>query len=589
MTKTKQSIQRKKNRRSMICGAVLTILGAAACVFFVRTTAFFPYAVLKTVVAALFLSAVGVVLIKGPATLLAWTRQHRSRLIRVLVLEAGMFFYLYFFVYRIKTVPSLYSSAQILFSILIMILLFLVFLMTESGKVPLHRIYLVTALSLGILFQFLLPFGSVPDEKTHLYAAYDVSNAMLGIQKTPDGNLQMRSEDAFRKLKQTGYTGDDYTKYWLSIDDPVQNEEIIDIGQKPMETQPYQYLVPALGLTVGRCLHLGTSAVFMLGRVFNMIWFILITALAIRLLPFGKMVLTALALMPMSLQQASSFSYDVFVNSTAFFLIAMTMHLAYGEESADGSSNRKYVRYIKIAALLAACVLLLPLKGYAYSPLCFLPLLTAVKMWKKNRREAWLYLGILAVCLAVFCAMRILPVLNQTGVFSAENNLSYTGEAGDITYTLQYLLSQKDEWVHVLLNTSRNFGAFYLESMIGTPLGWLSVTVNPVFIYAYVVILFFAAFQRKDEPSYLGVSDKIWINVISWGSVAAVLLGMLLAYTPISHQRLEGVQGRYFIPLAFPMLLTLRSGKIQAEKSIDGPIFSAVLTCAFFVVHFVIT
>ena len=195
-----------------------------------------------------------------------------------------------------------------------------------------------------------------------------------------------------------------------------------------------------------------------------MLGFVLITAYAIRCLPFGKMILALLALMPMSLQQASSFSYDAFVNSTAFLLVALTMRLAYSPEEYAESKAAKRWHVFHMLILLAACVLLLPVKGYAYAPLCFLPLLLVFKKWKTDRKEALFYIGILAACAAVFVVLRVLPMMQQVG-----NSVpAAAGTGTKQLYSLSYLRSHPYEWVYVLLNTSRNYGAFYLESMIAS-------------------------------------------------------------------------------------------------------------------------
>ena len=316
-----------------------------------------------------------------------------------------------------------------------------------------------------------------------------------------------------------------------------------------------------------------------------MLWFVLITAYAIRCLPFGKTVLTALALSPMSLQQASSFSYDAFVNSAAFLLVAMTLRLAYGKEETD-TKKQKGWHLVHILVLFAACALLLPVKGYAYVPLCFMPLLLVVKKWKENRREALVYLFVVLAVIAVFGVFRLLPLLRQSGLTAP---VTAVGSDGKKLYTLSYLFGQPDEWVYVLLNTSRNQGAFYLESMIGSPLSVLTRPINTILVYVYVVVLLLASLKKQGEPQFLGRAAKWWMQIVAWGSVALIMLGMLVAYTDVSRRMIDGVQGRYFIPVVFPMLLTIRSNTVQTSKSLDGPILSAILTCSFFVVHYLIT
>ena len=562
---------------------VMAVLLAAASVYFVRHTAFGFYAALKICIAALGLAAVYLLMTRGIHRILHWIAEHKRRLIRVLLLEAALLFYMYFFVHKIKNVITLYQSAQMAFGFLVMILIAAAAFLTEVGRIPLQRIYLFLGVALGIMFLFMQPVGSIPDEKAHLFASYDVSNTMLGISRTPEGHILMRSDDAAYRLREYS-NAHNFSLYWEAIDDSAMHEEMLDIGRKPLSTQKYQYFMPGLGLTVGRLLHIGAAGTFFLGRLFNMLGFVLITAYAIRCLPFGKNILTLLALMPMSLQQASSFSYDAFVNSTAFLLVALTMRLAYGTEET-GSKKAKRWHVFHMIVLLAACVLLLPVKGYAYAPLCFLPLLLVFRKWKTNRKEALFYIGILAACVAVFAVLRLLPMMHQIGTAVPS---AASSDAKQL-YSLSYLRSHPYEWVYVLLNTSRNQGAFYLESMLGTPMGVLTKPVNNVIVYVCVVVLVLASLKRRDETIIPGKAAKIWTYLAAWASVACILAGMLFAYTDVRRQMIDGVQGRYFIPVVFPMLLMIRSDKISADRSIDGPLLSAVLTCAFFVVHYLIT
>ena len=574
--------QKLAEKRHLIVLAMIVLI-AAAGIFFARTTAFGFYAALKTCIAALLMAAIYLLMTIGLRGILKWVKEHKRRLIHLLILEAVLFFYMYYFVHKIKNVITLYQSAQMAFGFIVMMLIAVAVLLTESGKIPLQRIYMFLGVSLGILFLFMQPVGSIPDEKAHLFASYDVSNTMMGISRTPEGHLMMRSDDAAFRLREYS-NSHHFSLYWDAIDEPALHEEMLDIGRKPLNTQKYQYIMPGLGLTIGRLLHFGAGGVFFLGRLFNMLGFVLITAYAIRCLPFGKMILALLALMPMSLQQASSFSYDSFVNSAAFLLVALTLRLAYSTEEYSDTKKARRWHVFHMIVLLAVCLLLLPVKGYAYAPLCFLPLFLVFGKWKTNRKEAMFYIGILAACIVLFGALRLLPMMHQIGTA-----VTTGGKEVKQLYSLSYLRSHPYEWVYILLNTSRNQGAFYLESMLGSPMGVLTKPINTVLVYACVVVLVLASLKKRGEMIIPGTAAKIWIQLTAWGSVACIMAGMLFAYTDETRQMIDGVQGRYFIPLVFPMLLTIRSEKITAEKSIDGPLLSVVLTCAFFVVHYLIT
>ena len=564
---------------------VMVVLLVAAGVFFEKTSRFGFTAALKTCLFALVLAALYLIVVCGPRRILKWVWAHKNRLIHVLFLETGLLFYMYYFVHKIKDVVTLYHSAQMSFGFIAMLLIAVTAVLTEIGKIPLQRIYLFAGVSLGIMFLFMQPVGSIPDEKAHLFVSYDVSNTLMGISRTEDGNLLMRADDAeFELLDEAG--GEEFSLYWEALDDKAVNEEMQDIGRRPINAQKYQYIMPGIGLTIGRLFHLGAAGTFFLGRLFNMLGFVLITAYAIRCLPFGKSILALLALMPMSLQQASSFSYDAFVNSAAFLLVAMTLRLAYGKENWAESTKGKRWHAVHMIILLAACILLLPIKGYAYAPICFLPVILVFSNWKTNRKEALLYLGILAACVAAFAIMRLLPMMHQ--IETVTYMTSRSNKVKEM-YSLAYLRSHPYEWVYVLLNDSRNHRAFYIESMLVTPLAKLTKPVNNVMVYVCTSVLLLASLRKKDETAIPGKAAKLWIHLTSWISVACVLLGMLFVYTPVEHKLIDGVQGRYFIPLVFPMLLTVRSARISADRSIDGPLLSAVLTCAFFVVHYLIT
>ena len=77
---------------------VMAVLLAAASVYFVRHTAFGFYAALKICIAALGLAAVYLLMTRGIHRILHWIAEHKRRLIRVLLLEAALLFYMYFFV-----------------------------------------------------------------------------------------------------------------------------------------------------------------------------------------------------------------------------------------------------------------------------------------------------------------------------------------------------------------------------------------------------------------------------------------------------------------------------------------------------------
>ena len=76
---------------------------------------------------------------------------------------------------------------------------------------------------------------------------------------------------------------------------------------------------------MGRILGLSAMLTFQLGRIFNLLVFILLIRLAIGVTPYWKNLFGALGLLPITLQQAASASYDAIINGLVFLSIAKTL------------------------------------------------------------------------------------------------------------------------------------------------------------------------------------------------------------------------------------------------------------------------
>src|SRR5699024_943093 len=65
-------------------------------------------------------------------------------------------------------------------------------------------------------------------------------------------------------------------------------------------------VVPTVGITAARLMHLNFGWAAMLGTLCQIIFFVLAVTYAFRKLPFGERILFVVALLPMTMQQAAS-------------------------------------------------------------------------------------------------------------------------------------------------------------------------------------------------------------------------------------------------------------------------------------------
>lgn len=457
-----------------------------------------------------------------------------------------------------------------------------------SKKLRIDIVYIIAVLGLGLIVSTLIPLMAVPDESTHLYIAYDISNNLLGIDPSANGTLMMRYDDAFKYYESENIGRAYLNTYFDSFFAGIDNSQMIDSGVYVAESPFYLHIFAALGITVGRLLGLGTTLTFMLGRWLNLLVFGLISYYAIRKVPFGKSVVFVWAMLPITLQQVASYSYDSMINALAILTICLTLHFMYGENT----ENKKKL-IIEIVVLVLAALLLVPCKGHAILPLSLLPLMIIIKLVWDRRTTMRAYvnekpyrkkvvIGVIVLAAVTILAMGTL-VLKML-LSSADANGTYVAWTGSYAHTMGYYLKNPVEFVSIFINTLWAKGEELFVQMIGGSLGWLNIKVPIIFVLPFFLLLFYAGARREDETQPISVASKLWMGVVFLGICFLACLGMLLYWTPTSSTIIQGVQGRYFLPALVLPFIASRTKTTQVSKNADKIIVYAVMILYVFIV-----
>jgi uncharacterized membrane protein len=388
---------------------------------------------------------------------------------------------------------------------------------------------------------------------------------MLGIPASEDGIILVRSDDAANGFGHVGITRNYYDQYYARLKNVfVENGELVGTIQNTISTCPYFYYISAVGLTVGRLLHFGTLQVFLLGRLCNLLMFVLAVYYSIKKIPFGKTVLFLWALLPITLQQTMSYSYDAPILALSVVVISLSLRLAYVE-----SEQTKKSEWV---ILFICTVLLFPAKSFAITPICMLPFMIYFRKHQEGKKILS-YIGLLLAGMLVFAIL--LKAMSQGAPTADTGNLiSWANEPG---YTLGYLLKNPKRLFGLLCNTIYLNGDFYVDSFLGNSLGWLNLNIPLFAVIPYLVMLVLAGMRREGEPLYLGRKAKMYLCFLAVIGIGFAFAGMLLNWTPISYNWIEGVQGRYFLPFAVILFLSVRSDKITVDKQVDNKlIFSGI-------------
>lgn len=467
--------------------------------------------------------------------------------------------------------------------IAILLLSVLLYVMLFIKKVDISVCAFVAVLLLGMIYGFFITPYMVPDEQAHIDMAYRYADIMMGTGNTEDGRCLKRIGDGEKQFV-SDPSVDNYRVVYETIGHRMSKEqtEIKDVAASG-NTGAYlfMHLPGAVGIVIARSLGLGTTQMLYLGRFMGLLLFAVAVFLGIRRIPFGKAVVFTLAILPITLQQVNSFSYDSVLFSSVLVFACYILGMTYDNKS------------ISEIDLLLVCVLgigIIYCKSGAYTPVCFSYLLIPAKKFANRKEHATFTLGLGFTYILAFLAKNIKVV--NTGAEVTNKVMGIESAMTIPNYSVDYLLSHPITFFDVINNTVLDKTDFYVQSMLGQHLGWIQIEVANVIVISFSICLFLSALRPRGEEQYIEVSHKWWIICVTVASAALVLLGMLISWTPVTYVSVEGVQGRYFYPLLFFGLFVLRNSKVILSRNIDRELmfagFSITTVGAYFFMHAVL-
>lgn len=427
--------------------------------------------------------------------------------------------------------------------------------------IRIERLFLFSAIVLSLAYMAFFAPISVPDEQAHYLSAYRLSNYFLfrfGQMGNPD--LLIRSADLqfFSTFSTSGTLNPErYIQTIKGFSFFVGNSEVVTYSANAVTNVPLGYLASALGIALGRLLHLGSIPVFYLGRMCNMALYIGLAYGAMRRIPFGKIVIFIVSLFPMTLHLCASYSYDCMIIGVSMLFVAEVLRMIYGDA----------VRRGQLIFCAVLCFVLAPSK-LVYTPLLFLVLLIPTEKIK----AVFPHPNVLKVLLIAAGILGLLvgQLGSMASYVSADSGAAYVDWAGQEGYSLSWVLQNPVSTVVIFINTVLDMGDFYLSSLLGGSLGWLQITVPDLLCLPFAAMFCLACLKkRQEEAEPLSFLSKCWTLILVLGSCGLILASMFLSWTPISSGVILGAQGRYFLPLLPALFLLLRSNAVTVDERMD--------------------
>ena len=470
--------------------------------------------------------------------------------------------------------------------VIVLLLLTAIYAACRLLRLQTAALYMVCALSMGMIFSFMTPPYTVSDERTHIDTVYIVSNRLLGITDVPGPEkIWKRSCDVVSSLKVTmPVTAERYREVDENLFGPApESEKTACYARTSIENVSILCFLPsAVGFSLARILGRNLITMIMTARWINLITCVMILFFAVRRMPYGSAALAVIGLFPKTLQQMASCSYDGIVISGTFLFLSYCLAAAFDEE----------VSITDILVFFLSGFFVASSKGGAYLPVLGLSLLIPFarrkdfKTGKISDRTVRIWDRITAALLggsAVLFLGKFVTLIFGMFTRSSGSVTSGAGEQMRTLYTLSDFIHAPDKLIHIYLNTVNIRGDGLIGELVGK-----NLSQRWTIVYAFLFLAFLGMLRTGDRSGQSGESDvpvaemegitgpadsgnhigtggRLWILFLAACSCMLVFLSMLIAFTTKGSMFIEGLQGRYFLPAAPLFFLAAENGVLKRD------------------------
>ena len=413
-------------------------------------------------------------------------------------------------------------------------------------NIPMHYLFLILAIIESILFSFLMPINQTPDEHHHIDIIFDE----MGVEEYKNDIYQYFNDIGVEDVKGVY---DNKINKTLYFDLDAKFHKRLSLFDLRLKYTIIRHIPSAIGLCLGMFLDLPIFMCLVLAEFTSIIFYLIFGVLTLKKIPLKKDIFLFVLLMPMMIQQASSVGYDNTVNSLSIFLIAYILSIYYSEKNIVWSS-------IVVISIITFIIAITKIPYVIISVLIFL-----------IPRDRWnIGIGKVRICelnkkyiIFLFIAVFLMCI-----VF-----LYFVRNIRDIKIFRSAIMDPCNT-VRLIFNSFNIFSDFYIRSLIGN-FGALDSNVHRMFLFLFVIILtYINGFCENDIC--ISIKDRI-VYILTGMVVIAVIFVALLTWTYSiagystdttvevmlqinrEFESIQGVQGRYFIPI-IPLLLLGFSG-----------------------------
>ena len=412
---------------------------------------------------------------------------------------------------------------------------FIINFIINTYNISTDKVYMLFAIYI-FSFIFIVPSLNTPDEWLHYARSYKLSQKINYMNNStflntdtyngPDNECLFYGDPQ----NQSGKVNRELFNDCLKNHD--NHEHDAALFSYMSSTNPIVHFVQSIGVKIFDVFSNSPLVIFWGGRIFNCLVAFLIILYSIKNSSKNKLLILFVATIPMFVQQMISYSYDGLVNAFSLFFLYLTM-----KNFED--DKYKILDYI----LLVLGTLYIMCTKLIYVPL-ILPLFfnkVLVKMDMKSKIK-WIVM-LVSILLVSYLFYNYWGTYSNK-IYNLTSELMKTSEGTNYYYITHNPLAILD----IARNTFGMYGEFYLQSTLGY-FGWFIYKFDNI-IYLIYLVMFVIIITNKDYiESKLNIKHRIISILCCLVSFGLVFAAMYFTWSIYKLEYVDGVQGRYFLPL----------------------------------------
>lgn len=431
----------------------------------------------------------------------------------------------------------------------------------QPGITP-RKWFLFTALLFGLVYALLVPPFQAPDETSHFFRAFHLSEGhLMGITTADNrlgGYLPASLQAVYRPFAGLRYNysariSPDSLLRAAAIPLNSGERDFIDFANVGYYA-PFPYVPYALVFTFLRPFHLAPLFLLFAGRIAGLLFWVGVVYLAIRRLPYHRWTMAFCMLLPASLFLHSSLSGDTVMNALAFYLLARLLGLIFDERRLF--SAREGIVLLVISGLITA-------SKVVFAPLIALVLfMPQAKFGSGRRRRLWCC-GLLLFNLIILAAWyhyaggKFIPYDNYNPAYRDGQQIN----PGVAPFEqLAFIFRHPLEYFAVLAHS-------FFESLPATmahyagKFGWeKNYLPGPLIGMLLPALIILGFFENRTGPAP-ETKHRLAFAAIAVIMSIALATVLYLQWHAVGASRITALQGRYFFSILPLLWLALKQQK----------------------------